>query len=74
MISFVIALLLAVAACASLSAIHRSMRAGFAAARLIGLQLAALDTPTPAVRRARPVRVAALRRPARPALGLRAAA
>ena len=75
MISFLIAALMALAAVVALAAIHHSVRKGFAAARLIGRQLAALETHAPTAPRTRPVRATASRRPARRvAPALRAAA
>ena len=75
MFSLLIIAVLAFAAVVSLSTIADSARKGFAAARLIAHQLAALDAPVPATPRTRSIRTAAPRRMARRApAGLRAAA
>lgn len=75
MISISVVVLLALAAAVSLAAIADSMRKGFAAARLIARQLAALEAPVPALQRARQLRSAAPRRQTRRAApALRAAA
>ena len=75
MISISIVALLALAAAVSIASIGDSIRKGFATARLIGQQLAALDAPTATFQRARPIRAAVVRRQTRRvAPALRAAA